>query len=178
MKAAPVGVKSRFLVQALPMISTKDFAYPCGLHDPLRRIEGLCRALSDLWRHGDRSLLRAFTQFRLSNRGLLPGRESEDAERWITLIAYCGGDKLDAKKNRIGKCLTYPLVFGREKTCSICGKLICCTCGFCIKDCQGSTERMREQAKNKERIQPPPSDYDETQDPGYWESLIQEYEKY
>ncbi|NEX16993.1 MAG: hypothetical protein C1943_10280 [Halochromatium sp.] len=93
----------------------------------------------------------------------------------MTLVAYCGGDKLDENKKWIGKCLNYPLVFGREKTCDVCGKLICSKCNFCTKDCQGVNIRMREVFQSMNDIQTPPSYLDDTLDPGYWVFLEEEY---
>lgn len=35
-----------------------------------------------------------------------------------------------------GKCGKSPLVIGKDRTCGVCGKLICGACGFCTPLCQ------------------------------------------
>ena len=158
--------------RALPTLPS-EAPYPCGLSDPLARIFGLCETLVELWRNGDREQLQQFRQFRLSNPGLLLARESLD-DRWTTLIAYCGGDIRDADGKWMGRCLNYPLVFGREKTCPVCGKLTCGKCGFCTETSRERQRRDQEQISDAATWDASSTHwFDEAEDPGYWVGLAQ-----
>jgi hypothetical protein len=157
-------------------IPAKAF-YPCGLYDPLARVYGLCDTLNVLWQYGNRKELQEFRSFRLSSKDLLLGRKpARDA--WVTLVAYCGGDKyhiINNEKKWIGKCLNYPLIFGREKTCQACNKLICDECHFCTKDCPDWQRRTREISHNSEYDQIPDGDYMPRCDVPFYGPDVQQY---
>jgi hypothetical protein len=122
----PKGYR-RFLYY--PEHDDMDNDKPLFIYDPLKTIDSLISALITLWTT-EHSLIRRFRIFKLQNMNILRGRFSADDEKWKTLIAYCGGRRLD---NTI--CDKNPLILGKAQNCSDCGKLICTSCGFCEKSC-------------------------------------------
>ncbi len=98
---------------------------PLGIHDPLSTVNSLLGILGAL--SASPARLSSFRTFRLSGSRILLAKESS-AMPWTTLIAYCGS------------CARYPLVFGKNETCS-CRHLVC-ECGFCNFHCAASERRQ------------------------------------
>lgn len=109
--------------------------HPLRLYDPLDIIKDLCNTLQVLWnkRKVANAELTDFKVFKLTGRGLLRGKRSNDDESWTTILAYCGG-KIEGK----GKCGFTPLVIGKDPNCNKCGYLICPQpdCGCCQSSCE------------------------------------------
>ena len=108
---------------------------PLGVLDPLATVWNLCKTLALLWEYRDESRLQEFTRFRLDGAGLLRGGRSGE-DRWITLVAYCGGFTKDKSK-----CGHSPLVLGKHDECATCGYLVCPVCAHCKEDCLGLARR-------------------------------------
>ncbi len=116
------------------LIFTDNKKMPAGFYDPLEIISSFIETTSVLWKK-DSIRFHEFESFRFLGLGLLTGkRKGEDK----TILAYCGGK--DPKRNN-AKCGKYPLIKGREKTCS-CGKLICPECRFCSVNCEEYKNRI------------------------------------
>lgn len=108
----------------------EQFLFPLGIADPLKIINSLIDTLTILWVNNIKSKDFNFKNFKLKGLGLLEGKR-HDSDKYETIIAYCGGfiyGKI--------KCGNSPLIIGREKTCGICGKLICSVCNYCSSSCQ------------------------------------------
>lgn len=105
---------------------------PLKLYDPLNTIKDFCDSLQTLWENREKVNLTEFTIFKFSGRGLLQAKRSKSESNWTTILAYCGG-WVDKK----GKCGYTPLVIGKHKNCSTCGRLICPkeNCGYCSDRC-------------------------------------------
>ena len=111
----------------------KDSYQPLGIHDPLKTIGALIKALSTLWTAENR-LIRKFHLFKLRSFNILQGKTDSDEGLWTTLIAYCGGQLEDGSA-----CGKNPLVLGESKHCEY-HKLICPECGFCCRTCRGEDQ--------------------------------------
>ena len=105
---------------------------PLKLYDPLNTIKDFCDSLQTLWENRKKVNLTEFTIFKFNGRGLLQAKRSESENVLTTILAYCGG-WVDKK----GKCGHTPLVIGKDKNCSSCGRLICPkeNCGYCTNRC-------------------------------------------
>jgi len=121
---------------------------PLGIVDPLGIIDDFIDTLSILWKNKGYFNLHEYEAFRFNGLGLLRGRR-RNQKRFETILAYCGG-----KIEKQGKCGKSPLIVGREKTCEVCGHLICSNpkCGFCSyadygqkTDCPGRAQRKEQQ---------------------------------
>lgn len=123
-------------------------AYPLGAIDPLGLVRSLLATLTSLWDSREKTNLARFSSFRFGGLGILQAREPLRSS-WTTLIAYCGGTAYQTDATGAvqvtpagrplsvkGKCGRSPLVLGRNRTCSTCGKLVCSSCGFCSAACQ------------------------------------------
>ncbi|OWY65058.1 hypothetical protein B7486_43960 [cyanobacterium TDX16] len=106
---------------------------PLKLYDPLNIIKDFCDTLQSLWDYRQSANLSNFKFFKFNGKGLLQGQRSESDRVWITILAYCGG-----WVDKMGKCGYRPLVIGKDKNCSICGRLICPreNCQYCSKNCE------------------------------------------
>lgn len=110
--------------------------FPIGIYDPLNIIEELCMTLNDLWENRSSIALTEFGSYKFHALGILQGLSKAD-QRWITIVAYCGG-----RVKEKGKCGKSPLILGREQACGKCGKLICPKCGFCSMNCSQYMARV------------------------------------
>ncbi len=99
-----------------------DKERPLMLHDPLNTIKDFCETLNTLWHNRYNCNLTEFKYFKFSRTGILQGKKSELESSYTTLLAYCGG-KVENKK--YAKCGCYPLIFGKNETCSQCKGLVC-----------------------------------------------------
>ena len=97
---------------------------PLGIYDPKNIIWDFVMALDTLYRNMQRGSLR-YESYEFRGPGLM--RATAEDRSVHTLLAYCG------------KCLQWPLVWGREETCRACGYLVCSNpeCHFCKEDCVG-----------------------------------------
>jgi hypothetical protein len=109
-------------------IDARERTFPLGLMDPLDSIADLIDTLVILWKNRREVKLDSFKFFKLDGRGLLQGKIAPN-DSWITILSYCGGWQ------NFVKCGYRPLVVGRDKTCGVCGKLICPKCGHCNDLC-------------------------------------------
>lgn len=98
------------------------------LEDPHRSIEYLISALRQV-----SAALRDCTveEFHMSHPLILRARFAKGG--WRTVMAYCGG-YLEQERGR-SACGRYPLLYGVERSCEECGKLICERCDFCDPSC-------------------------------------------
>lgn len=110
-----------------PVIFPKliDKTRPLFLYDPLCTIDGLISCLQKIWENKTEGLER-FDDYKLSGHDVLIGRKGCEEK---TLIAYCGD------------CGNVPLLFGLQKNCRVCSKLICEKCGFCSSKCKNNQKR-------------------------------------
>jgi parallel beta-helix repeat protein len=97
---------------------------PLGIYDPRNIIWDFVMALDTLYRNMQRGSLR-YESYEFRGPGLM--RATAEDRSVHTLLAYCG------------RCLQWPLVWGREETCRACGYLVCSNpeCHFCKRDCVG-----------------------------------------
>jgi parallel beta-helix repeat protein len=97
---------------------------PLGIYDPKNIIWDFVMALDTLYRNMQRGSLR-YESYEFRGPGLM--RATAEDRSVHTLLAYCG------------KCLQWPLVWGREETCRACGYLVCSNpeCHSCKEDCVG-----------------------------------------
>lgn len=110
---------------------------PLAILDPLRTVPVLINCLDTLHRQSDTDL-SCFSKFRLSGVGILQGASTGmSPDRWRTLVAYCGGWRLDGKTKV--KCDHYPLVLGDHSSCPRCHRLVCRECGHCSEGCQSQS---------------------------------------
>jgi len=124
---------------------------PMKIYDPLGIINNFCQTLDIVWDNRQQARLSDFKIFKFHGKGLLSGKRSESDFNETTIVAYCGGE-IEGK----GSCGKSPLILGRERSCPVCGKLICPGtddnyCGFCsYKDwynqilCEGVIKRKSE----------------------------------
>jgi len=110
--------------------------HPLGIRDPLNIVRDLIHDLTILWDHRKDIPWRSFISFKYEGLGLLIGETINNTS--FTLLAYCGG-WIDGK----GKCGHSPLIFGQNKTCEKCGKLICNRCGYCSDGCYKKSEKYK-----------------------------------
>jgi hypothetical protein len=118
----------------LVFLSDSQPEYPLFVYDPLQVIDTLITTLSTLW-DADHGRIRDFRSFKLYRLNILLGKQNPhdpSEKRWTTLIAYCGE----------GSCRNSPLVYGVEKTCPVCKKLICSKCSLCQNDCSEYHRRI------------------------------------
>jgi len=111
---------------------------PLGILDPLSIIDSLISNLGLLWENRENIFWNDIVEFKIRGLGIVQALTKEN--QTITLIAYCGG-KISLK----GKCGHSPLIFGVQKTCKICHKLICDECNYCSDLCM-SLERGDEES--------------------------------
>ena len=114
------------------LYATSEINRPLKLYDPLNTIKDFCDSLQTLWENRKKVNLTEFTIFKFNGKGLLQAKRSESESVLTTILAYCGG-WVDKK----GKCGHIPLVIGKHKNCSTCGRLICPkeNCGYCSDRC-------------------------------------------
>jgi hypothetical protein len=124
---------------------------PLGIYDPLKTIHSLINTLNILWTAGPHNRIREFKSFRLRGFNILQGKRELD-NNWKTLVAYCGGWKLNDDNGTFLKCGEYPLVLGKSDQCKVCGHLICPTCGFCSTDCQPNPKRVSMESEDRKQI--------------------------
>lgn len=95
---------------------------PLGVYDPLETVWNLWNVLVAV---SDKCLqeVRNFTVFHLARTNILQGNNG--GKNWLTIFAYCGGPR----------CGQNPIYIGQDKTCRMCGHLICHRCGYCSKEC-------------------------------------------
>ena len=98
-----------------------------GLPDPLGSVSAMLDLLEEAAKEIEDSGLM-FQAFDTPSPHVLMGRL--DNNRKITIYAYCGG-----RSEKGLPCDTFPLVLGKNKTCTSCGKLVCHECGFCSAVC-------------------------------------------
>ena len=100
---------------------------PLGIFDPLEIIRNFVNALDILYVNLQKGTLR-YRSFDFRGPGLLRGTTENGSTH--TLLAYCG------------QCGQWPLVWGREETCRVCGYLVCSNelCHFCKQSCPGYAE--------------------------------------
>lgn len=113
---------------------------PLKLYDPLNTIKDFCDTLQILWDYRQTANLTSFNIFKFTGKGLLQGKKYQNDQVWTTILAYCGG-----WVEKKGKCGYRPLVIGKDKNCSTCGRLICPkeNCQYCSDNCQEHGERKR-----------------------------------
>jgi len=118
--------------------------YTLGICDPLDILTNFVENIvKPLWQ--SRSQIEKFRIFKLKGPQWLQATRSttsEDAE-WVTLVAWCEG------------CGYFPLVYGRNPTCTSCGRLICmryryknfnddiCNCESCCYACSQNCKLNR-----------------------------------
>jgi hypothetical protein len=123
------GYNPQYYKKLVHMDDSEHSGNPVGLCDPVKSIDSLIRILSILWK-AQHELVKDIKYYRLSGFQILQGK-SRAADKWLTLVAYCGG-KNEQKKTNCGK---FPLVVGTNVHCEACGRLICRECGFCSMKC-------------------------------------------
>ncbi|OKH17696.1 hypothetical protein [[Limnothrix rosea] IAM M-220] len=113
---------------------------PLKIYDPLNLISDFCKTLGTLWDNRHKTNITGFKIFKFDGRGLLSGKYSEEDPVSTTILAYCGG-WIEKK----GKCGYSPLIIGKHRNCSSCGKLVCEAegCGFCSLNCSAYLERQQ-----------------------------------
>ncbi|MBE9239666.1 hypothetical protein [Synechocystis salina] len=132
---------------------------PIKIYDPLGIINDFCQTLDIVWNNRQEARLSDFKIFKFNGKGLLSGKCSDSDLKETTILAYCGGE-IEGK----GACGKSPLILGRERTCSVCKKLICPGtndnyCGFCsYKDwynkilCDEAINRKRKHRQNLDSL--------------------------
>ena len=112
---------------------------PLKIYDPLNIIRDFCTTLQILWENREIANLNQFTMFKFNGQGLLQGKRVHSDRVLTTILAYCGG-----RVEKKGKCGYRPLIVGRHKNCSACGKLICPKddCRFCSINCVNYLQRQ------------------------------------
>lgn len=118
---------------------TTDLTRPLFLYDPLKTVNSLIECLSILWSKKTTEL-NNFHVFELQGFNILRGKINRSDPQWTTLIAYCGGWVTTLSGTK--PCANIPLVFGKDKTCGVCGKLICPRCNFCSSTCHPQIENL------------------------------------
>ena len=125
----------------------KDLVYanssetrPLKIYDPLNIIKDFCTTLQILWENREIANLNQFTVFKFNGQGLLQGKRRHSDRFLTTILTYCGG-----RVERKGKCGYRPLIVGRHKNCSVCGKLVCPKddCQFCSVNCENYIQRQQ-----------------------------------
>lgn len=117
-----------------------DGTQSIAVKDPTQSLRALCANLSKVWRQRDAIELSKFKQFQFKGLGIL--RALHPNGKWLTLIAYCGGET-----DKRAKCGYPDLVIGEHKPCGKCGRLICPRCDYCFYNCPRYVE-----SRNRRRL--------------------------
>ena len=110
--------------------------YPLLKYDPEQYVASMVDTIELVWAHA-RNMVSKFNRFRLTASGVFQGSVSGD--RWVTILAYCGGWIQHPIR---AKCGTAPLVMGVDQTCPSCLRLACHRCGYCGATCIESARRQ------------------------------------
>jgi hypothetical protein len=115
----------------------KSAQHPLRLEDPLGIIYELIHSLVLLAQQNTVDW-RSIRKFELKGEGFLIGQTIQGEK--ITLMAYCGGTAPGK-----GKCCHGPLIIGKNRSCPICGRLICDCCNFCSPNCVRSNNENEDE---------------------------------
>lgn len=118
--------------------------FPLARFDPEGYVAGMADAIKKVWFLA-RDHVSSFQRFQLLGTGILRGENSQ--KRWITILAYCGGQRLTSPRARCGKT---PLVIGVHESCPECLRLVCPDCSYCGAECRtcGTRQQARLNAEN------------------------------
>lgn len=108
-----------------------------GLVDSQRYVFNLINILQETLEKTKRERL-VFNAFQMTHPAILKGRTGD---HWVTLLAYCGGWKSSPIRTKCGRS---PLTYAESNTCNACGRLICPSCGFCLKGCSSVSSRQKQ----------------------------------
>lgn len=117
--------------------------FPLLRYDPERHVATMVDAIRQVWTLC-RSHISKFQRFRMSGAGIFQGADSSGL--WTTILAYCGGWRLQPP---IARCGTTPLIMGVDQTCPMCRRLICRNCGYCGSSCPECEMRQKSLAEEK-----------------------------
>ena len=108
---------------------------PIGLFDPLSTVDDLIYCLALLWKNRAKINFGQIKRYKFRGMGILTAEFLDGEVK--TLLAYCGG------KVHGVTCGYRPLVYGENKTCDTCHRLICDKCKCCTENCKDYLNRKR-----------------------------------